>query len=158
MSKAKKPAAKKKPAKAKVYLVVRDGFDAYDYDGISYERPTDDEGDRSLVPVRAFADKKAATEYARQLDEEVRATFPPSLFVGSDDDDAPPPGKALVAKVKELGLPKFKPGKFEYETGKLFRKWWAANVKGMSAEQRAALWEPLAGLSFHHVKTIDLEG
>lgn len=168
MSKAKKPAAKKKATKAKarkkpqkvtMYLVVRDCFDASPYDGISYPRPTNDDGEReSVVPVRAFATKKDAEEYARQCDEEVQLTFAPPLFTGEDTDDENTFGAKVAATVKALGLPAFQPGKYDYESGERFRKWWAEHAADMSHEQRAALWEPFAGMTFHRVKEIELEG
>jgi hypothetical protein len=160
MSKAKKPAANKKPKSVKMFLVVRDCFDANPYDGLHFDRPTDDNGERvSVVPVRAFATRKAATEYARQLDAEVRADFPPPLFSDDDDDDDRPALAVVVtAKLKELDLPAIKFAKESYKHGEQFRKWWAEWAWDMTAEQKAALWEPFAGMTFHRVKQIDVEG
>lgn len=166
MSKAKKPAKKaaaRKPKSVKMFLVVRDCFDANPYDGLHFDRPTDDDGKRvSVVPVRAFATRKAATEYARQLDAEVRADFPPPMFAGEEendeDDDLPSLAVVVTAKLKELGLPLIKFGKEAYKHGEQFRKWWAEWAWDMTAEQKAALWEPFAGMTFHHVKPIEVEG
>jgi hypothetical protein len=162
MSKAKKPAAKKKPKSVKMFLVVRDAFDANPYDGLHFDRPTDDNGERvSVVPVRAFATRKAANEYARQLDAEVRVEFPPPLFTmddGNGEEDHPPLAPAVTAKLKELGLPAIKFGKDAYKHGEQFRAWWAEWAWDMTAEQKAALWEPFAGMTFHGVTQIDVEG
>lgn len=149
-----------KPAKVRVYLVVRDGFRAYSYSGLQFARPTDEEsGQPSAVPVRAFASQEKAAEYASQLDEELRATFPPPLFAGNeDDDDSPSFAAVLAAKLKALGLPAIKFSKQTYEHGRQFREWWAANAGNMTAEHKAALWEPFAKLTFHRVKATDLEG
>jgi hypothetical protein len=160
MSKAKKP-AKRKPKSVRMFLVVRDAFDANPYDGVHFQRPTDDDGKRvSVVPVRAFATRKAATEHARQLDAEVRASFPPPLFADDDydpdADERPSLAKLVTAKLKELGLPAIKFAKEEYKHGEQFRTWWAEWAWDMNAEQKAALWEPFADRRFHHVKQIEV--
>ncbi len=158
MSKAKKPVAKKAKG-VRMYLVLRDAFDANDYDGLHFERPTNDDGKRvSVVPVRAFATRKAAVEYARQLDAEVRADFPPPLFATDDDDDRPSLAAVVTVKLAELGLPPIKFGKQGYEHGRQFCEWWAKHAADLSAAKKAALWEPFAEMTFHRVKQIDVEG
>jgi hypothetical protein len=157
MSKAKTTVKTKKAAGVTVFLVVRDAFDAHDYDGIYLDRPTNEEGRRvSVVPVRAFATKAAAAAFAKQCDEDIRRTFPPPLFAGIDDDK--PFTAVLAALLKKLGLPAVKFGKEPFNHGREFRQWWAENAKNMSAEQKAALWEPFAGMTFHRVKQVELEG
>ena len=166
MSKAKKKAAKKKaakPGKVRMYLVLRDAFDANPYSGVHFYRPTNEDGDRdNRVPVRAFATRKAAQEHARQLDAELRATFPPPLFAEDDepddDDTRPSLPNLLTTKLKELSLPEIKFAKEEYKHGEQFREWWTEHASDMSAEQRAALWEPFADRTFHSVKKIEVEG
>lgn len=154
MSKAKKPTAKRK-----VFLVVREALDASDYDGVRYHPPSDDDGEKSYVPVRGFATRKAANEYARHLDAEIRATFaPPLLAETEEENDGKAFAVAVNAKLKELGLPACRFGKQDYDHPKQFRLWWAANAASLSAEQRAALWEPFAGMTFHTVKQVDVEG
>lgn len=158
MSQAKKPKQADQSAKVRVYLVLRDGFDANDYDGVHYYRSTGDDGEPSLVPVKAFATRKAANEYARQLDADIRSTFPIPLLAEEDRQaDTKPFAVALVAKLKELGIPPIKFGKDEYEHPKQFREWWAKHAKDMSAAQKAALWEPFEGMTFHRVQAVELE-
>lgn len=160
MSKAKQAPNTTTPAqKTKVFVVVRDTFDASEYHRLHFNRPTNSEGERNNgVPVRAFATKQAANDYAEVLDDEIRRTFPPSLFFCEDTDGEDTFGPKLAMLVQSLSLPPFKPGKYDYESGKLFREWWAENAPNMSAEQKAALWEPFAEMTFHHVKEIELEG
>jgi hypothetical protein len=159
MSKAAKGSAKKAAKTRTIYLVVRDAFGMTDYDGVHAVREYDDEQELSEVPVRAFSGRKAAVEHARQLDEEVRATFPPPFLV---DDDSEGLTKqlvaALVAKVKAADLPAIQFGTDAFDHPKQFREWWSENVADMSHEQRVALWEPFAAVTFHRVKEIDLEG
>lgn len=165
MSKAKKPATKKAAKKLRntpMFLVLRDCFDANPYDGVHFNRPTNDDGERdNRVPVRAFATRKAANEYARQLDEELRASFPPPMFAGDDDPDEgerPSLASVVSAKLKQLRLPPIKFAKEMHKHGEQFREWWSENAADMSAEQKAALWEPFVDMTFHSVKQIEVEG
>lgn len=158
MSKAKKkPAAKKPPPKpVRVYLVVRRAFSAGTYEGLSYGTPETDDGHPNDVPVRAFANKGDAMRFARELDDEIRRTFPPPLFGGEDDDDNA--GPRIATAVAALGLPAFKGGVYNYLSGRRFGEWWAKHAADLSAEQKAALWEPFQGMTFHQVKQVEVEG
>jgi hypothetical protein len=163
MSKAKKPAAKKpKAAKQVVFVVMRTGFDVSSYRGALPQiyPVTGSHVDLvAEVPVRGFATRKAATAYARQLDDEVRATFPAALLTEACGRNES--GKLLpqvARRASELGLPPIKLGKEKYNHPTQFREWWAKHAADLSAEQKAALSEALAGMTFHHVKEIELEG
>ncbi len=166
MSKAKKPAKKaaatkpaarpKAPTKVRVYLVVRQAFEGSDYEGTHYPKARSDGDDPNEVPVRAFASETAADDFAQELDADLRATFPPPLFACDDDDDNA--GPRVEAAVAALGLPEFKGGKYNCDSGPRFVKWWAKHAANLNAEQRAALWQPFAGMTFHRVRTVEVEG
>lgn len=161
MSKAKAATKPKQAAgKPKAYLVVRVGFEVFQYLGrLPQVVPvSNDHDDRPAeVPVRAFATREAAEEHARQRDAEIRATFPPPLFADhGEGEDAF--AARLAERVTALGLPPIKLAKQAFEHGRQFREWWAEHAADMSHEQRAALWEPFAHLTFHRVKEIELEG
>lgn len=161
MSKAKKPAAKRdaaKKSKAKVFLVTRTALDvshATSYHSLHYL--TSGDSDRiNYVPVRAFTTRKAADEFVTQQDEEVRQTFPPPLIYGHSLAGT---DQALSELIRTFGLPACKFGKEIYHHPEQFRKWWKANAKDMSQEQRAALWGPFVAMMIHHiVEEIELEG
>lgn len=166
MSKAKKPATKPsrvKPASTKrtVFLVVRAGLSVSQYRGRlpQYQPDTGSHVDIAAeVPVRAFATNAAAAAYAHVLDAEVRDAFPPPLLAAVFGRDDAAARQAIADKVKALGLPTIKFGKQPaYEYPEQFRKWWAENAVDMSAEQKAALWEPFAGMTFHSVKQVEVE-
>jgi hypothetical protein len=163
MSKAKKaPTKKPKVAKKVVFVVMRRGFEASSYRNElpQYLPVTGSHVDiEAEVPVRAFTNRAEALSYARLLDDEVRASFPPPLLTeAKDDDERENPFPQMAKRASELGLPPIKLGKENYNHPTQFREWWAAHAKDMSAEQKAALWEPFVGLTFHHVREIELEG
>jgi hypothetical protein len=118
------------------------------------------ENDMREVPVRAFAKKADAEAYARELDAEVRAHIPLPLLAEVIDrfdrltDNAL--STRLPALLAEHGMPPITFGR--RPIGVEFREWWAKHAADLSADQRAALWEPFAGMTFHWVKQIEVEG
>jgi len=163
MSKAKKPATKKpKAAKATVFVVMRTGFEVTSFRGtLPQVYPVTGSHTNVIaeVPVRGFATRKAATAFARQLDDEVRASFPAALLTEAGGRNESEKLLPQVAKrANELKLPPIKLGKEKYNHPTQFREWWSKHAADLSAEQKAALWEPFAGMTFHHVNEIELEG
>lgn len=107
-----------------------------------------------VVPVRAFATRKAAEAFVREQDIEALATLAPPWLVELAPDAIERVAEVLAAH----GLPPIAPAHRGEHPGRTFHLWWATHAKDLSAEQKAALWEPFAGLTFHHVKEIELEG
>lgn len=136
---------------ATAYLVERAAYKAWEYQGkLHYAASEGDEGP-SYVPVRAFADKRAAEAYRKELEAEARRDLCPALFV-----DALP--KDLAAKLKAAGVT---PPKFtgpDYKHGDQFRKWWADHAADVTPSHRAAVWAAAKGVSFYRVTETTLEG
>lgn len=136
---------------ATVYLVERAAYKAWDYGGtIQYAASEGDEG-ASFVPVRAFADKRAAEACRAELEAEARRDLPPAVFAC----DVP---KGLAAKLKTIGAT---PPKFtgpDYNHGEQFRKWWADHAADLTPAQRAEVWDAFKGVAFYRVTETTLEG
>ncbi|HVK19366.1 MAG TPA: hypothetical protein VM533_20700 [Fimbriiglobus sp.] len=137
-----------------VYLVERAACTVSDYGGkVHYGVSSgDDEGGPSHVPVRAFADKKAAQACRKELEAEARRDLCPALFAGY----ALP--KDLAAKLKAIGLTSLKFTGPDYNHGEQLRKWWVAHAAEMTPQQRAAVWDQLKSVSFYRVTETTLEG
>src|SRR5262245_50317380 len=80
---ARKKAQQQKKEPAVVYLVQRQGWNAWHHEGRAIcTRDEHDEG----VPVRAFTSAKAAEACARQLEREARREVNPFVFEGGEFD------------------------------------------------------------------------
>jgi hypothetical protein len=134
-----------------VYLVERAAYKAWDYGGtIQYAASEGDEG-ASFVPVRAFADKRAAEACRAELEAEARRELPPALFT----HELP---RNLAAKLTAAGVT---PPKFtgpDYNPAEQFRKWWADHAADLTPAQRAAVWDALKDVAFYRVTETTLEG
>jgi hypothetical protein len=149
MAKTSRKAARKG---ATVYLVERAAYSASGHGETPRYYVSDGEEGPSHVPVRAFAEKRAADACRKELEAEARRDLCPAMCVGYELP------KDLAAKVKALGLtpPKLTgPG---YSHADQFRKWWAAHAAEVTPQQRAAVWALFKGVSFYRVTETTLEG
>jgi hypothetical protein len=152
VSKAKakpKPAAKKRAA----FLVVRTAYTLGYGATIEPIRGVYDNEPR-VVPVRAFATRKAAEAFAREQDAEALAALPPPWLAELVPDFL----DRVATVLAEQGLPPVAPPRRGAHPGRTFHVWWAEHAKDLSAAQKAALREPFAGMQFHHVRQIEVEG
>ena len=139
---AKKKTATKKakapPKPLKVYIVVREVSTV----NTSYTEPD-----------RVFGSKKAAQEYADQLNRELRALTNPfaderePAFIMSNE-------KALFSLLKKFNIDEPKPPKGEYVK---WDRWWAQIAPELTAEQRDALWDTFDEFEWYAVKETTLE-
>jgi hypothetical protein len=135
---------------AKVWLVERVAFRAWDFRGLHFSRCSTDQGD-SLTPVRAFTDRAAAEACRDALEAEERAAFSPALFAA----DSLPNG--LAERIRSLGFEPPKLGKEGYNQADEFRKWWAAHAAEIAPEQQAALWELFGDVKLYQVSSQSVE-
>lgn len=152
MSKAKTK-AKPKAKSRTVFLVVRTAY-TLGYGAAIYPIVGVYDDEPRVVPVRAFATRKAAMAFAREQDAEAVETLPPPLLAELVPDLLERVAKVLAAH----GLPPVAPARRGAHPGRTFHVWWAEHAKDLSAAQKAALWEPFAGMTFHSVRQIELEG
>ena len=135
---------------AKVWLVERVAFRAWDFNGLHFSRCSSDEGD-SFTPVRAFTDKAAAEACRDALEAEGRATFSPALFASFSLP------RGIAERIKSLGFKKPNLGKEGSDQAEEFRKWWAAHAGKITPEQQAALWELFTDVKLYQVTSQTLE-
>jgi hypothetical protein len=108
--------------KRRIYLVVRRPWE-------SEEFPCHEE----RVPVRAFADSKAAEAHRAELEADFRRrndVYPLFYQVWTDEE-----WRAYLATAAQIGPP---PERMEYDD-----EWWDANKDSLTPEQRLSLWEGL---------------
>lgn len=137
---AKKAAAKKKapPKPRKVYLAVREMAQV---------------NESFTEPDRAFASKKAAQEYAAQLNRELRALTNPFAderepgFIMSDEEK-------LWTLLKTFNIVEPKPPKGGYVR---WDQWWARVAAELTEEQRDAVWDVFDEFEWYKVKETTLE-
>lgn len=153
MRKAKPTAARKQ----KLFLVVRQAIDSYESRGLEFTQVHGSYDDKPReVPVRGFAKRSDAEAFAHELEAELRASFPFPPFVGMAARLPLP--EWLPQLLAERGLPPIQLTKAGYHQDAEFRRWWTDNAADLSAQQKAALWEPFAEVRFHHIREIELEG
>jgi hypothetical protein len=149
---------KRLPKWPTTFLVVRQALGVRAHFGLEFAAVHGSYDDRPRdVPVRAFATRKRAEAFARELDAELRATFPMPLLMEAMGEFVELT-HWLPRFLSEQGLPPIEFSKERYPNAKKFRSWWAKHAGELSAEQRAALWQPFAGRRFHCVREIELEG
>jgi hypothetical protein len=143
--------AKAKPKSRTMFLVVRTALAV----GSGYYPITGQyDNEPRVVPVRAFATRKAAEAFAREQDAEALAALPPPWLAELVPDFL----DRVATVLAEQGLPPVAPPRRGAHPGRTFHVWWAEHAKDLSAAQKAALREPFAGMQFHHVRQIEVEG
>jgi hypothetical protein len=136
--------------KRKVYVVRRLSWSA-SYEGGCFEA-SGYEDIQPGVPVRVFADRKAAEAFCREQEATARQLVPPGRVLGLSGGKDP---KKIVASIRRLGL---KPPKLgEWLDGAELLRWWKSVAAEATPEQRAEVWD-LLGVRFFDVVESPLEG